>query len=165
MTNSYGVFQEYYSTHQLAGQSATAISWIGSIQLCFCPLLGCISGPLFDAGYLKHLIVVGGSIYVFCMMMTSIATEYWQILLAHGIGVGLGMGLIFSPSVGTLSHHFAKSRYRTLAYGCQASGSAVAGVIVPIMLRFLFPAVGFGWGMRIRKCRSEEGRLNMQSAS
>lgn len=151
MTNSYGVFQEYYSTHQLAGQSATAISWIGSIQLCFCPLLGCISGPLFDAGYLKHLIIVGGSLYVFCMMMTSIATEYWQILLAHGIGVGLGMGLIFSPSVGTLSHHFAKSRYRTLAYGCQASGSAVAGVIVPIMLRFLFPAVGFGWGMRIRE--------------
>jgi MFS family permease len=155
MTNSYGVFQEYYSTHQLAGQSATAISWIGSIQLCFCPLLGCISGPLFDAGYLKHLIVVGGSIYVFCMMMTSIATEYWQILLAHGIGVGIGMGLIFSPSVGTLSHHFAKSRYRTLAYGCQASGSAVAGVIVPIMLRFLFPAVGFGWGMRIRKSEHE----------
>lgn len=151
MTNSYGVFQEYYSTHQLAGQSPTAISWIGSIQLCFCPLLGCISGPLFDAGYLKHLIVVGGSLYVFCMMMTSIATEYWQILLAHGIGVGLGMGLIFSPSVGTLSHHFAKSRYRTLAYGCQASGSAVAGVVVPIMLRFLFPAVGFGWGMRIRE--------------
>ena len=151
MTNSFGVFQEYYSTHQLEGQSPTAISWIGSIQLCFCPLLGCISGPLFDAGYLKHLIVAGGSLYVFCMMMTSIANQYWQFVLAHGIGVGLGMGLIFSPSVGTLSHHFAKSRYRTLAYGCQASGSAIAGVIVPIMLRFLFPAVGFGWGMRIRE--------------
>jgi hypothetical protein len=63
--------------------------------------------------------------------------------------------------VGTLSHHFAKSRYRTLAYGCQASGSAVAGVIVPIMLRFLFPAVGFGWGMRIRKSEHEEVRLNI----
>jgi MFS family permease len=165
MTNSYGVFQEYYSTHQLSDQTATAISWIGSIQLCFCPLLGCISGPLFDAGYLKHLIVVGGSIYVFCMMMTSIATQYWQFLLAHGIGVGLGMGLIFSPSVGTLSHHFARSRYRTLAYGCQASGSALAGVIIPIMLRYLFPAVGFGWGMRIRKSTGQDHVANSSPSS
>lgn len=149
MTNSFGVFQEYYSTHQLSDQTPTAISWIGSVQLCFCPLLGCISGPLFDAGYLKTLIALGGSLYVFCMMMTSIATEYYQFVLAHGIGVGLGMGLIFSPSVSTLSHHFARSRYRTLAYGCQASGSALAGVVIPISLRYLFPAVGFGWGMRI----------------
>jgi hypothetical protein len=29
------------------------------------------------------------------------------------------MGLIFSPSVATLSHHFARSRYRTLAFGLQ----------------------------------------------
>lgn len=151
MTNSFGVFQEYYLTHQLIDQTPTAVSWIGSIQLCFCPLLGCISGPLFDAGYLKLLIAIGGSLYVFCMMMTSIATEYYQFVLAHGIGVGLGMGLIFSPSVSTLSHHFAKSRYRTLAYGCQASGSALAGVTIPIALRYLFPAVGFGWGMRIRE--------------
>lgn len=138
-------------THQLSSSSATAISWIGSIQFCLCPLLGCISGPLFDAGYLKSLVAVGGGIYVFCLMMTSIATEYYQFLLAHGIGVGIGMGLIFSPSVSTLSHHFARSRYRTVAYGCQAAGSSLAGVIFPIMLRYLFPAVGFGWGMRIRE--------------
>jgi MFS family permease len=113
--------------------------------------LGCISGPLFDAGYLKSLVVVGGGIYVFSIMMTSISHEYYQFLLAHGIGVGLGMGLMFSPSVSTLSHHFARSRYRSMAYGCQAAGSAVAGIVFPIMLRYLFPAVGFAWGMRISR--------------
>jgi MFS family permease len=112
-------------------------------------MLGCISGPLFDAGYLRSLVATGGVIYVFCFMMASIAKEYYQFLLAHGFGVGIGMGIMFSPSVSTLSHHFARSRYRTLAYGCQASGSAVAGIIFPIMLRFLFPTVGFGWAMRI----------------
>lgn len=151
MTNSFGVFQEYYtSTYPpTIASGATAISWIGTIQFCLCPLLGCISGPLFDAGYLKSLVCVGGGLYVLCLMMTSISREYYQFLLAHGIGVGIGMGLIFSPSVSTLSHHFGRSRWRTLAYGCQATGSSLAGIIFPVLLRQLFPAVGFAWSMRI----------------
>jgi MFS family permease len=150
MTNSFGVFQEYYTyTHPIhTVVDATAISWIGSIQYTLCPLLGCIAGPLFDAGYLKSLIFAGGSLYVFSLMMTSIATQYWQVILAHGLGVGLGMGLFFSPSVSTLSHHFQRSRYRTVAYGLQATGSSIGGIVYPIMMRALIPRVGFGWAMR-----------------
>jgi hypothetical protein len=85
-TSQFGVFQDYYQTHQLASNSATQISWIGSIQYCLCPMLGCISGPLFDAGYLRSLVATGGAIYVVCFMMASIAKEYYQFLLAHGIG-------------------------------------------------------------------------------
>ena len=150
--DQFGVFQSYYSTHQLAHSSSTAISWIGSIQLCLCPLLGCFAGPLFDAGYLKHLTLAGGSLFVFSLMMTSIAKVYYQYLLAHGLGVGLGMGIMFAPSVSTLSHHFRRSRYRSLAYGCQASGSCLGGIIFPILARTLFPKVGFGWTLRICEC-------------
>ncbi|ORY30793.1 major facilitator superfamily domain-containing protein [Naematelia encephala] len=149
MTNSFGVFQSYYTTDLIPQTSSTSISWIGSLQLCLCPLLGCISGPLFDAGYLRPLIGFGGALYVFCLMMTSLGHAYWHFLLAHGIGVGLGMGLMFSPSVATISHHFGKTRYRTLAFGCQAAGSSLGGIVFPIMLRFLFPKVGFGWAVRI----------------
>lgn len=143
------MFQEYYKSNLLKDSTGMAISWIGAIQFCLCPMLGCIAGPLFDAGYLKPLLIAGGSLYSFCLMMTSISTEYYQVLLAHGIGVGLGMGLIFSPSVSTLQHHFGRSRYRTLAYGFQASGSAIAGIYFPIAFNYLIPAVGFPWTMRI----------------
>ncbi|TXT09035.1 hypothetical protein VHUM_02509 [Vanrija humicola] len=149
MTQSFAVFQQYYAQHLLSQYSTSTISWIGAIQFCLCPLLGCISGPLFDAGYLKHLILFGGVLYVLCLMMASISTQYYQLLLSHGIGVGIAMGSFFSPSVGTLSHHFAKSRYRTFAYGCQASGSAVAGIVFPSILNALLPRVGFPWTMRI----------------
>nr|XP_031858011.1 uncharacterized protein CI109_006545 [Kwoniella shandongensis]KAA5525083.1 hypothetical protein CI109_006545 [Kwoniella shandongensis] len=149
MTNSFGVFQSYYYTHQLSSSTPTNISWIGSIQLCLCPLLGCVSGPLFDAGYLKPLIVTGGSIYVFGLMMTSLAKVYWQYVLAHGIAVGVGMGIMFPPTVSTLSHHFGRSRYRSLAYGCQAAGSSLGGIVFPIMARSLLPSVGFAWTVRI----------------
>lgn len=145
------MFQSYYALNQLSANSTTQISWIGSIQLCFTPLLGCFSGPLFDAGYLKHLILAGGSLYVFCMFMTSIAKVYWQFLLAHGIGVGIGMGIMFSPSVSCLSHHFGRSKWRSLVYGIQATGSCLGGIIFPILGRNLLPRIGFAWTIRVCK--------------
>ncbi|KAK8858957.1 hypothetical protein IAR55_003189 [Kwoniella newhampshirensis] len=145
----FGVFQSYYHTHQLSSATPTDISWIGSIQLCLCPLLGCVSGPLFDAGYLKQLIASGGLLYVFGLMMTSLGKSYYQYVLAHGIAVGLGMGIMFPPAVSTVSHHFGRSRYRSLAYGCVAAGSSIGGIIFPILARTLFPAMGFAWTVRI----------------
>lgn len=145
------MWQSYYSLNQLSHLSPAQISWIASIQLCLMPLLGCLSGPLFDAGYLRPLIIAGGTLYVFCLFMTSIATQYYQYLLAHGIGVGLGMGIMFSPSVSTLSHHFGRSRYRSLAYGIQASGSSASGILFPILARNLLPRIGFAWTMRVCK--------------
>lgn len=117
-------------------------------------MFGCVSGPLFDAGYLRHLILISGFLYVFCLMMASLSTQYYQLLLSHGFGVGLAMGLVFAPSVATLSHHFANTRFRILAYGTQASGSAVAGIFFPAMLNHLLPRYGFAWAMRIRKSSS-----------
>ena len=55
---------------------------------------------------------------------------------------------MFSPSVFTLAHHFGRSKWRTLAYGCQAAGSALGGIVFPVSLRYLFPTVGFAWGVR-----------------
>jgi hypothetical protein len=34
---------------------------------------------------------------VFGMMMTSISKEYWQIMLAQSLCVGLGLGCLFVP--------------------------------------------------------------------
>lgn len=46
--NAFGVYQEYYQTHQLRHNSPSTISWLGSIQIFF--LFGgtLFGGPLFD---------------------------------------------------------------------------------------------------------------------
>ena len=164
----FGTFQDYYLSHQLSLNTPTQVSWIGSIQLCLMPLLGCFAGPLFDSGYLNYLTVTGGALYTFALFMTSISKVYYQFLFAHGICAGLGMGVIFSPSVSTLAHHFSRSRYRSLAYGLQASGSCLGGIFFPILARSLLPSVGFGWTLRICKWKwdesdSERGRQLMLS--
>jgi MFS family permease len=46
--NSFGVFQEYYMTHQLREKSADDVAWIGSLSMCVQMVTGAIAGPLFD---------------------------------------------------------------------------------------------------------------------
>jgi MFS family permease len=46
----FGVFEQHYSVNQLKDQPLSTISWIGSLQLSLVLLMGCMSGPLFDAG-------------------------------------------------------------------------------------------------------------------
>lgn len=46
--NTFGVFQEYYMTHQLQGQSTDKIAWIGSLSAFIQFAAGSVGGPLFD---------------------------------------------------------------------------------------------------------------------
>ena len=46
--NAYGVYQNYYQTHQLANEEASTIAWIGSVQTCLLLGGGIVGGPLFD---------------------------------------------------------------------------------------------------------------------
>jgi hypothetical protein len=46
--NAFGIFQEYYMTHQLRGRSADEVAWIGSLTVFIQFAGGAIGGPLFD---------------------------------------------------------------------------------------------------------------------
>jgi hypothetical protein len=47
-SNSFGTFEEYYIMHQLQGESASRISWIGSLGSFLPFFAGMVAGPLFD---------------------------------------------------------------------------------------------------------------------
>lgn len=145
--NSFGVYQTYYETAILASTSPSNISWVGSLQAFLLILTSCISGPLFDAGYFRALTLFGSFMVVFGMMMTSIATEYWQVMLALAFCVGIGGGCIFVPGVSVMPAYFSTNR--ALATGIATSGSSLGGVLYPIIFRQLQPRIGFGWATRI----------------
>jgi hypothetical protein len=46
--NAFGVFQEYYMTHQLIHKSPDEIAWIGSLCAFIQFAAGAIGGPMFD---------------------------------------------------------------------------------------------------------------------
>lgn len=83
VTNAFGVFEAYYVSSDVLHSNATDISIVGAIQAFFLLGSGLIAGPLFDKGYFYHLLWIGSFLTVFGMMMTSLCTEYYQVLLAR----------------------------------------------------------------------------------
>jgi MFS family permease len=143
--NSFGLFQTYYTT--ALRQPASSISWIGSLQIFVPFLIGALSGRATDAGFFRLVFVVGMSVQLVGIFMTSLCTTYWQVFLAQGICVGLGNGLVFIPSITICSTYFLKNR--ALALGVAASGSATGGLVYPAIAESLLPRVGFGWTVRV----------------
>ncbi|KAI4199319.1 MAG: hypothetical protein LQ350_004701 [Teloschistes chrysophthalmus] len=162
--NSDGAYQEFYSSALLSNMSASSISWIGTIQGCLLEIVGIFVGPIYDRGYFHALIYTGSLLVVVGTMALSVCTTYWQVLLAQGICVGLGSGIVFVPSVSVVTASFNK--HRAIAIGVVSSASSVGeletlpvthivligkegGVIYPIAFRQLQPKVGFAWATRI----------------
>ncbi|KAJ1561567.1 hypothetical protein HK405_003514, partial [Cladochytrium tenue] len=144
--NTFGVFQTYYESGALFSETSSNISWIGAVQSGCVILLGLISGPLFDRGYLRVLVALGVFLIVFGFMMLSISSTYWQALLAQGFCVGIGGGLIFMPAMAILPQYFRSKM--GLAIGLAMSGSSIGGVLYPIIFYKLIAQIGFAWSVR-----------------
>ncbi|KAF7553383.1 hypothetical protein G7Z17_g3639 [Cylindrodendrum hubeiense] len=142
--NSFGVFQAYYTTS--LGREPSDISWIGSLQTFLLFFIGTLAGRITDAGYFRHVFLTGAVFQLVGIYTASVATTYWQLLLSHGICIGIGNGCIFTPTLTILSTYF--STKRSIAIGIAACGSVTGGVVFPIMARQLLPSAGFPWTMR-----------------
>ena len=62
------------------------------------------------------------------MMMTSLASKYWQLILAQGLTIGFGNGALFVPSIALLPTYFVK--HRALATGIAITGGNI-GIVTP----------------------------------
>ncbi|KAI0024611.1 putative monocarboxylate permease [Xylariomycetidae sp. FL0641] len=147
LLNTFGIFQSEYASGVLAGAaSASAISWIGSLQAFLMLVVGVLCGRALDAGYFYADISVGVFLEIFGMMMTSLSTEYYQVILAQGVAVGIGAGMVFIPSVAIVGTYFTTRR--STAMGLAATGSSLGGIVYPVALKKLIGAVGFPWAVR-----------------
>ncbi|PWY68683.1 monocarboxylate transporter [Aspergillus heteromorphus CBS 117.55] len=146
-TNSIGTFQTYYETTLLSGYSASTIAWIPSLEVFFMFLMGPIVGTLSDTLGPRSVLVGGTFLHVFGLMMTSISTQYYQVLLSQGVCSAMGLCAIFQPSMSAIPSWF--DQRRGTAYGIVATGSSLGGIVFPIMVDRLIKEVGFAWAMRV----------------
>ncbi|KAI9666624.1 MAG: hypothetical protein M1821_004560 [Bathelium mastoideum] len=144
--NCIGVFQNYYQTHMLSSYAPSTVAWIPSLEAFMMFAGGPVIGKVYDNYGPFYLLCFGTFFHVFGLMMTSLATKYYQFILAQGICSALGASMIFYPAMTSLTSWFFKKR--ALAFGVVASGSSTGGVIFPIMVQHLIPQIGFPWTMR-----------------
>lgn len=138
------MFQTYYTAE--LGISPSDVSWIGSTQVFLLFFIGTFTGRLADAGYFKQIFFLGTVISPLGLFMTSLSKQYWQVFLAQGICLGLGNGCVFCPSLSLISTYFSKRR--SIAIGLATTGSAIGGMIYPVMVQQLLPRSGYAWTMR-----------------
>ncbi|KAI0902870.1 monocarboxylate permease-like protein, mch4 [Ustulina deusta] len=147
LLSSFGVFQSYYESGKLFSASSSNISWIGSIQSFLPQLSGLVAGPLYDRGYLRTLLVTGIAFVLVGLFTLSASTQYYQVLLSQGVCIGIGAGLLFTPTVSLVPTYF--STHVGLAVGMISSGTSIGGVVYPSILSKLINQVGFPWAIRI----------------
>ncbi|KAJ7779787.1 major facilitator superfamily domain-containing protein [Mycena metata] len=147
-TTSFGVYQDFYTRDYLNQSSSSSIAWIGSINAFIIISGGLVSGRFFDRGYFYPLVITGSLLQSFSLFMLSLCKreQLWQIFLAQGLGMGIGAGTLYVPSVAVVSHYFQKRR--ALAMSIVASGSSLGAVMHPIMLNNTFQRLGFGNAVR-----------------
>lgn len=169
--NSFGIFETYYSAHQLASSTPSDIAWIGSFQVIpswtqideiFCMFCGGLfAGRIFDSHGPRWLLAGGSALFLLCFFVIPECTEYWQFFLAQGVAFGISISTMyelhlnirfngrFFPSVACISHWFR--RKRAIAMGIVYSGSSIGGVVWPILMSHLLnnPSIGFKWSLRI----------------
>jgi len=104
-------------------------------------------GRVYDNYGPRWLLLFGTFFHVFGLMMASISTKYYQLILSQGLCSPIGASMIFYSSMAAVVSWFFKKR--ALALGVTAAGSSFGGVVFPIMVTRLVNEVGFGWAMRI----------------
>ncbi|KAI1357431.1 putative MFS monocarboxylate transporter [Xylaria arbuscula] len=146
---TFGVFQTYYEDVLLKGQSSSKISWISTTCAFFVLSTGLVTGPLFDRGFYRILLVLGSLLEVVGFMVLSLSTEYYQVFLSQAICVGIGGGIVFTPSVAAASACINSPSIRARVMGLIAAGSSIGGIVYPLIFRYLQPHLGFAWTVRI----------------
>ncbi|OKL57666.1 hypothetical protein UA08_06944 [Talaromyces atroroseus] len=144
--NSIGVFQTIYEEDLLKNYSSSTIAWIMSLQTFIMFGGAPFFGKVFDSYGPRFLLLGGTFFHVFGLMMTSLAKEYYQFILAQSVCSGLGASAIFYSSTNSIATWFRKNR--AMALGIASSGSACGGVVIPILIAQMYRKVNFGWAVR-----------------
>jgi MFS family permease len=143
--NAYGVLQSYYvSRFDLL---PSTVSWIGSLSAFLVLFISTFSGRLTDAGYFHQTLLLGTILQLLGFFAASFAKTYWQVLVAHGVCIGVGGGLIFIPAISLVGTYFTTRR--SLALAICAVGNSFGGLIFSAILQSLLPKLGYGWAMRV----------------
>ena len=120
---TFGVFESFYHKNLLRAHSPSEIAWIGTVQVFCLSFVGVLTGPIYDLGYHDLLLYVSSFMFMFGVMMLSLSTTFYQILLSQGVCIGIGSGILYVPSLTLVVTSFTTKR--ALATTLCTAGSSV----------------------------------------
>ena len=95
---------------------------MGTVQNFLVSMVSVLSGPIYDLGYYRTLVLSGTFLSILGIMMLSLSTQYYELFLSH-VCNGVGSGLLYVPTLALVVQGHGKTR--SLAMGIVASGIAL----------------------------------------
>ncbi|PNS16129.1 Riboflavin transporter MCH5 [Sphaceloma murrayae] len=154
IVNAFGTFLSFYQEVLLPDSKLEVFNLIGSTQSFVVLLLSMFVGRILDAGHHLPLKIIGTFFVCLGLFLLSIvngggmqgegsAALDWVV---QGLICGLGMACFFVTSSQVVATWFIDRK--GFAIGVVATGASIAGLIYPIMLRFLIDQYGFNTAVR-----------------
>jgi MFS family permease len=129
------------SLQQDFGASRGSVSIVFSLAGFLYFGLGIVSGPLADRWGARSLAVIGMILVGLGLACASAARNLFEVYIAYGLGVGLGVGCAYVPVLGAVQRWFVKRR--GFASGLAVSGIGIGTLVMPLLASWLIS--NFGW--------------------
>ncbi|KAI7834661.1 major facilitator superfamily domain-containing protein [Kickxella alabastrina] len=147
INDAYGVYQQHYQLNEFPDETATLISWIGTVQflvMCFC---GIFSGFLCEHFDTRVLNSIGALIMGAALIGGSYCTSIGGLMATQGLLYGLGASFPFVAGTSIPSQWF--TRRRGLATGIALAGSGIGGMWMVSATQAMIDTHGRPWAMRV----------------
>ena len=164
---AFGVFQEYYSTHEPFSRDVSGIAAVGttsSVSICGLMLFASYiltyshKGIMYFAAPVVYFLlrkfpqhrktcsIVGFVIELSGLIGASFATTVPQLLGTQGILYAIGGSLHYFPAFLYLDEWFVQRK--GIAYGVVWAGTGVGGVAIPLTMQWVLSTWGFRTALR-----------------
>ncbi len=126
---SFAAFFESFA-HEFAAQRADVALVFGLSGLIYF-VLGAGAGMLADR-YGPRIVCSAGMLFIVGgLLATSYARSMATVYLAYGVGIGVGVALVYTPAIASVQPWFA--RRRGLAAGIASAGIGAGTIAIPLI--------------------------------
>ncbi|MGH7210138.1 MAG: MFS transporter, partial [Acetobacteraceae bacterium] len=136
---SFGVFFTPMHTEVHATSTATSVFFVVTGMLFY--FSGYVTGRLSDRFGPRPIVGAGAFIMGAGLLLTASAGQMWAGYLAYGIGVGIGAGCAYIPTLAVVGGWF--TRHRNTALGLAAAGTGCGTLLMPPVAALLIQAHGW----------------------
>jgi MFS family permease len=118
-----------------------AISGALSVTILVSGGAGIVCGRLSDRYGPRPIVAIGGLLNGMSFLLTSQISALWHVYLTWGVLMGIGSAFCFIPVMSIIPRWFTKRR--GIAMGLVMAGSALGGVIAPLLTQWLISTSGW----------------------
>nr|AKN21509.1 slc16a-14 [Schmidtea mediterranea] len=139
VTYSFGVLTTEFISH--FGASREAVGWMASILVGMTLSAGPLASILCNKFGFRTVTIIGSFISAIGFCAPFFYPEFWFLYFSASVISGLGFGLVYLPSIVTVSIYF--KRKRAFAIGLAVCGSGIGTFVFSPLIEYLIET--YGW--------------------